>query len=77
MVTLPSSAIGFGIAASVLIPVLLQGKLRRALYQPDAMAASGLVVTDGNRMLVVKDPSDRYIMPVGRLEPNDTPEYAE
>ena len=34
------------------------------------------VVTDGNRMLVVPDLSNRYIMPGGRQEPNEAPEDA-
>ena len=31
------------------------------------------VVTDGDRVLLVQGPSNRHIMPGGRLEPNETP----
>ena len=34
------------------------------------------IVTDGDRVLVVYDPTGRHIMPGGRLEPGETPEHA-
>ena len=32
------------------------------------------VVIDGDRVLVTQDPSNRHIMPGGRLEPSESPE---
>ena len=33
-------------------------------------------LTDGDRVLVIQDPTTKHIMPGGRLEPNETPEDA-
>ncbi len=58
------------------------GTMRLACYLTDRtpprryVTSARAVVTDGDRVLVIQDPSSRHIMPGGRLEPNETPEDA-
>ena len=58
------------------------GTMRLACYLTDRtpprryVTSARALVTDGDRVLVVQDPSSRHIMPGGRLEPNETPEDA-
>ena len=56
--------------------------MRLACYLTDRpppcryVTSARVVVTDGDRVLVVQDPPTKHIMPGGRLEPNETPEDA-
>ena len=56
--------------------------LRLACYLTDRtpprryVTSARAIVIDGDRVLVVQDPSKRHIMPGGRLEPDETPEDA-
>ncbi len=56
--------------------------MRLACYLTDKtpprryVTSARAVVSDGDCVLVVQDPSNRHIMPGGRLEPNETPEDA-
>ena len=56
--------------------------LRLACYLTDRtpprryVTSARAIVIDGDRVLVVQDPSNRHIMPGGRLEPNEAPEDA-
>ena len=43
---------------------------------PRYVVSARAVVTDGDRVLVIQDPTTKHIMPGGRLEPNETPEDA-
>ena len=58
------------------------GTMRLECYLTDRtpprryVTSARAVVTDGDRVLVIQDPSSRHIMPGGRLEPNETPEDA-
>ena len=56
--------------------------LRLACYRSDStpprryVTSARAIVIDGDRVLVVQDPTKRHIMPGGRLEPDETPEDA-
>ncbi len=58
------------------------GAMRLACYLTESspprryVTSARAVVTDGDRVLVVQDPTNEHIMPGGRLEPNETPEDA-
>ena len=58
------------------------GTMRLACYLTDRtpphryVSSARAVVIDGDGVLVVRDPSNRHIMPGGRLEPSETPEDA-
>ena len=58
------------------------GRFQLACYLTSTMPPSRLVVsaravvTDGDRVLVVQDPTSRHILPGGRLEPDETVEDA-
>ena len=58
------------------------GALRLACYLTDRtpprryVTSATAVVTDGDRVLVVQHPTDRHIVPGGRLQPNEAPEDA-
>lgn len=58
------------------------GALLLACYLTDRtpprryVTSARAVVTDGGRVLVVQDPTDRHIVPGGRLQANEAPEDA-
>ena len=58
------------------------GTMRLECYLTDRppprryVTSARAIVTDGDRVLVVYDPTGRHIMPGGRLEPGETPEDA-
>ena len=58
------------------------GAMHLACYLTDRtpprryVTSARAVVTDGYRVLVVQDPTDKHIVPGGRLQPNEAPEDA-
>ena len=58
------------------------GTMRVACYLTDRapprryVTSARAVVTDGDSVLVVQEPSSRHVLPGGRLEPGETPEDA-